>query len=68
MSKEMPFMIYCIELYRNKKGLSGKDVMALFRRYSVCEYLYQSFGALHTTGDEFIYEDINGFIQSKQAI
>lgn len=67
MSKEMPFMIYCLELYRSRKGMSGKDAMALFNRYSVCEYLYKSFGALHTTGDEFIYEDIDSYIQSKQV-
>ena len=39
MSKELPFIILCVEEYKNYKGMSGKDVMELFNKYSVCEYI-----------------------------
>ena len=37
MSKELPFMVLCVEEYKNQKGLTGKEVMALFNKYSVCK-------------------------------
>ena len=39
MSKELPFMILCVEEYKNQKKMSGKDVIDLFNKYSVCEYI-----------------------------
>ena len=39
MSKELPFMVLCVEEYKNQKGMTGKEVMTLFNKYSVCEYI-----------------------------
>lgn len=32
MSKEMRFLVFAIEYYRQAKGLTGPEVAALFRR------------------------------------
>ena len=37
MSKELPFIIFCIEEYKNQKHLSGKEVMFLFNKYAVID-------------------------------
>ena len=36
MSKEIPFIIYCIEEYKSRKGMTGREVIDLFDKYSVC--------------------------------
>lgn len=67
MSKEATFLIYCIEIYKNAKNLSGKQVMALFEKYQVLEYVVSYFEALHTTGERYIVDDIDLFIAARQA-
>ena len=67
MSKETTFLIYCIEIYKNAKALSGKQVMALFNKYHVPEYVVSYFEALHTTGERYIVDDIDLYIAARQA-
>ena len=62
MSEEGRFLIYCIEMYRNAKGMSGQDAYELFRSTGADDYLRQSYGALHTTGERYILEDIDDFL------
>ncbi|CDD92697.1 putative uncharacterized protein [Coprobacillus sp. CAG:826] len=67
MSKELPFMILCVEEYKNQKGMTGKDVMNLFNRYSVCEYIKDFYEVLHTTGTRYIVDDIDLYIRSQKV-
>ncbi|MBR2902611.1 MAG: DUF3791 domain-containing protein [Clostridia bacterium] len=62
MSKEMPFLILCIEEYKLHKGLSGAETMALFNKFDVCRYIIELYECLHTCGMEYIMEDIDSFI------
>ncbi|MBR6578772.1 MAG: DUF3791 domain-containing protein [Clostridia bacterium] len=66
MSKEATFLIYCIEIYKNAKDLSGKQVMSLFSQYNVLEYIVTYFEALHTTGERYIVNDIDMYIAARQ--
>ena len=66
MSKQGKFMIFCVETYKSAKSLNGKQVAALFTQYQVREYLYSCFEALHTTGANYIVEDIDLYIQARQ--
>ena len=66
MSKELPFMVLCVEEYKNHKGMSGKEVMELFSKYSVCEYIKAFYEVLHTTGTKYIVNDIDLYIKSRQ--
>lgn len=65
MSKETKFLIYCIEIYKNDKALTGKQVIELFKKYNILEYIVKYFEALHTTGNKYIINDIDNFIKSK---
>lgn len=67
MSKELPFIVLCIEEYRHNKGMTGKEAIELFNRYSVCEYIKSFYEALHTTGTKYIVNDIDLYIKSRQA-
>lgn len=66
MSREGNFLIYCIERYKNAKKLTGKQVSELFNKYRVWDYIYSCFEALHTTGDNYIIEDIDLYIEARQ--
>ena len=66
MSRQGDFMGYCTEQYKAAKKLTGKQVAELFSRYRVWEYLYSCFEALHTTGANYIVEDIDLYIQARQ--
>ena len=68
MSKEGNFLVYCVEQYKNAKSLSGKQISALFTKYNVWDYIYSCFEALHTTGANYIVEDIDLYIEARQNI
>ncbi|WIW69863.1 DUF3791 domain-containing protein [Anaerosinus gibii] len=65
MSKELPFLIYCIEEYKSQKGISGKEVIDIFSKYNISQYLYACYDALHTTGANYIVNDIDSLIEER---
>ncbi len=68
MSKELPFIVLCVEEYKRHKGMSGKEVVSLFNRYSVCEYIKSFYEVLHTTGSNYIVNDIDSYIESRMTV
>lgn len=67
MSNEGKFLVYCLEVYKSAKNLTGKQVSELFTKYRVWDYIFSCFEALHTTGDKYIVGDIDLYIEAKQA-
>lgn len=67
MSKEANFLIYCVEQYKSAKNMVGKEVSDLFTRLKVWEYIYSCYEALHTTGAEYIIEDIDLYIEARSS-
>ena len=65
MSDAGRFLIYCIEMYRRAKHISGRAAYELFRSTDADDYVRRSYGALHTTGEQYILADIDGYISSK---
>ena len=61
------FLSFCIEQYKNEKGLSGYAAMELFSRYNVLDYLAEHFDVLHTQNSRWILEDIDEFIRTRQS-
>lgn len=66
MSKQGDFLTYCTGQYKISKNLTGRQVSELFSRYLVCDYIYSCFEALHTTGANYIVEDIDLYIEARQ--
>ena len=64
MSDAGRFLIYCIEMYRRAKQISGRAAYELFRSVGADEYVRRCYGALHTTGEQYILADIDGYIGS----
>ena len=68
MSRQGEFLIFCTEQYKVAKNLTGKQVSELFTRYRVWDYVYSCFEALHTTGANYIVEDIDLYIEARQPV
>ena len=66
MSAEGKFLVFCLEMYRAAKSMTGKHVVELFKQYGVTDYVLSCYEALHTTGTNYIVEDIDLFIESRQ--
>jgi len=67
MDNKTKFLIYCVEIYKTAYKLNGRQVMQLFNQNGINEYLLNCYDALHTTGPEYIIEDINELINEKTA-
>ena len=67
MSKEGNFLIYCAEQYKNAKKMNGRQLVAVFDKHDVWDYLYSCFEALHTTGVNYIVSDIDQYIADRQS-
>jgi len=57
------FIIFCMEMYKAKKRLNGKEVYKIFENYKVFDYLQEGYEVLHTQGDGWIINDIDEFLK-----
>jgi len=62
MSDNVDFIAYCLEEYKFVKGMAGKEVIALFKKHNIIDYIVTCYGALHTMGGLAIVEDIDSLI------
>ena len=65
MSKTLAFTVFCMESYKEHRGLSGREVERLFREYNVYGYLRECYDVLHTAGYQYINNDIDCFISAR---
>ena len=65
MSRENKFLIFVIEYYRNKKNLSGNEVISLFDKYNIWELANKSFFLWHIESPDNFVEEIDKIIQAK---
>lgn len=68
MSEAEKFLIYCIEMYRRAKHIDGRAAYELFRSTGADDYVRRAYGALHTTGEQYILADIDGYLLREQVI
>ena len=65
MSKETTFTVFCLENYKMHQNLSGKQVLDIFDRYGVFDYIREFYDVLHTTGYNYINNDIDIYLKSR---
>jgi hypothetical protein len=53
-----------MEEYKAAKGINGKEVITLFKKHNIIDYIVTCYGALHTMGGLAIAEDIDSIIES----
>ena len=67
MSKENIFLIFVLEYYRNKKDLSGREVVALFDRHNIWELAKKSYFLWHIESPENFVREIDEWVNLKHA-
>ena len=65
-SRELLFVIFCIERYSVKQGKIPLEVYSLFEQKGVTDYLKDNFEILHTQGEEYILEDIDLYLKKRK--
>lgn len=68
MSKEAIFTVFSLESYKLHRNLSGKAVAELFSKYGVFDYLNEFYDVLHTTGHDYINNDIDIYLKSRGVV
>jgi len=63
----MAFTVFCMENYKVHRNLSGKQVLKLFEDYGVFSYISEFYDVLHTTGHNYINNNIDMYIESRGA-
>ncbi len=70
MSKEEKskalFVAFCIEEYGWAKGLSGEQVLDLFSKYGLVDYLSDYYDVLHTQGRQWLIAEIDEYIEIRR--
>ncbi|MBY7024795.1 DUF3791 domain-containing protein [Clostridium botulinum] len=59
------FISFCIENFKIKHSMSGKDVANLFKASGVLEFIINGYDMLHTQGKEYILEEIEIFLRNR---
>ena len=62
MNNNAEFIAYCLEEYKAANDMTGKEVITLFKKYNIIDYIVSCYGALHTMGGLAIAEDIKSLI------
>ena len=65
MSKENRFLIFVIEYYRNKKNLSGIEVIDLFDKHNIWDLARKSYFLWHIESPDNFVQDIDDFIRTQ---
>jgi len=58
MSKKADFLVYCLEIVKRARGLSGRQVYTLFEKYDLFNFVTDFYELLHVHGESYILEDI----------
>ena len=64
MSREMRFLVFAIEYYRQAKGLSGPEVAELFRKKGLSQYVLDNYFLYHIESPDLMVADIDRCVQT----
>ena len=67
MSKEFTFLIYCMEIQKRARKLSGKQVYDLFEKFCLFDFIIEFYDLLHVHGEQYILQDIDERIAELSA-
>ena len=59
------FASFCIENFKVKHSMSGKDVAILFKESGALQFIKEGYEMLHTQGREYIIEEIEIFLKNR---
>lgn len=63
--KIIEFVSFCIENFKIKYNMKGRDVANLFSDTGVMDFLMESYDLLHTQGKDYILSEIQLFLENR---
>ena len=66
MSNENRFMVFAVEYYRHKKGLTGSEVADLFKDNGIYDLIKQNYFLYHIESPENFVCEIDEVIKSRK--
>ena len=58
------FLASCIELYKDEKGMSGKEAYNYLRKTGAISFITGCWEGLHTTSPSYIIDSIDEYIRN----
>jgi hypothetical protein len=58
------FLSFCIEQYKNAKGISGKEAIEILDDAGALAYLEQNYEPIHTQSPQWILQEVTNFVNS----
>ncbi len=68
MKKEMTIIILCLENFKMRKKLSGKESYLIFEQFLVFDYIIKSYNDYRENDIKYINKDIDTYLKSKGYI
>lgn len=66
MTNKSQFLIYCIQKYSQIKKIPGTDVVDLFDKYNLQDYILEFSELIQAQGDLAIVNEIDEFIKLRK--
>ncbi|SHI08608.1 DUF3791 domain-containing protein [Clostridium grantii] len=66
MNRSIDFTVFCLESYKRSHNITGKDALKIFNDNKVFDYIKSFYDVLHSTGQDYIVEDIDVYINSRR--
>jgi hypothetical protein len=66
MDGTIDFTVFCLESYKQAHYINGKAALKVFGDYDVFGYIKSFYDVLHSTGQDYIVEDIDMYIKSRR--
>jgi hypothetical protein len=62
MSAEERFLVFALEQYRSKRGLTGAEAAQLFRKHNIYDLIMQNYFLYHIESPEHFIQEIDAAI------
>ena len=64
---EIWFLAFCVELYKDEKGMSGQDAFNYLRKTGATGFITRCWDGLHMTAPLYIIDSIDEYIRNIQV-
>lgn len=65
-SRELQFVVFCVDMYARMNGLSGLQAYALFKEKNLLSFLKNNYEVLHTQGENYIMDEIKLYLRRRK--
>lgn len=60
------FVVFCLEAYKQRHALTGRQAAELFNHYDIIGYLQDGYDILHSLGEAALMADLDDYLQRRQ--